>query len=70
MKFSHPLALAGLALLLAPAAHAQTKLTIPQASPAVRIRQAFSTSFVELDYSRPSLRGRVAFGGLVPYGQV
>ncbi|AMJ65262.1 DUF2911 domain-containing protein [Hymenobacter sp. PAMC 26628] len=61
---------AALAGLLAPAAHAQTTLTIPQASPAVRVRQAFSTSFVELHYARPSLRGRVAFGGLVPYGQV
>lgn len=52
------------------AASAQVKLTIPQPSPAVKIREAFSTSFVELNYSRPSLRGRTAFGGLVPYGQV
>lgn len=70
MKPFHALAVAALALLLAPAARAQAKLTIPPASPAARTRQAFSTSFVELDYSRPSLRGRVAFGGLVPYGQV
>ncbi|MFD1466977.1 DUF2911 domain-containing protein [Hymenobacter caeli] len=70
MKHLHPLAVAAAALLLAPAAHAQAKLNIPQASPAVRVRQAFSTSFIELNYSRPSLRGRVAFGGLVPYGQV
>ena len=69
MKSFHALAVAALALL-APVAHAQTKLTVPEASPAVRIRQAFSTSFVEMNYSRPSLRGRVAFGGLVPYGQV
>ena len=70
MNTSYPLALAGLALLLAPAAHAQTPLTLPQPSPAVKIREAFSTSFVELNYSRPSLKGRTAFGGLVPYDKV
>ena len=70
MPTSYPLALAGLLLLLAPAAHAQAPLTVPQPSPAVNIREAFSTSFVELSYSRPSLKGRTAFGGLVPYDQV
>ncbi|MGI4832296.1 MAG: DUF2911 domain-containing protein [Janthinobacterium lividum] len=64
------LALAGLALLLASAAHAQAPLNLPQPSPTVRLREAFSTTFVELSYARPSLRGRVAFGGLVPYDQV
>ena len=70
MTTPYPLALAGLALLLAPAAHAQTRLTLPQPSPAVQLREAFSTSFVELNYSRPSLKSRTAFGGLVPYDQV
>ena len=70
MTTSYPLVLAGLALLLAPAAHAQAQLTVPQPSPAVQLREAFSTSFVELSYSRPSLKGRTAFGGLVPYDQV
>ena len=69
----YPYALAAAAALwggLATTAHAQAKLTLPQPSPAVKIREAFSTTFIELSYSRPSLRGRVAFGGLVPYGQV
>ncbi|MGI4741477.1 MAG: DUF2911 domain-containing protein [Janthinobacterium lividum] len=70
MRIPYPLALAGLALLLAPAAHAQVKLNLPQPSPAVKTREAFSTSFVELNYSRPSLKGRTAFGGLVPYDKV
>ncbi len=70
MRTPYPLALAGLALLLAPAAHAQVKLNLPQPSPAVKTREAFSTSFVELSYSRPSLKGRTAFGGLVPYDKV
>ena len=70
MRTPYSLALAGLALLLAPAAHAQTRLNLPQPSPAVKVREAFSTSFVELNYARPSLKGRTAFGGLVPYDKV
>jgi hypothetical protein len=70
MKTASFFATAALAALLAPAAHAQVKLTVPQPSPATKTREAFSTSFVELNYSRPSLKGRTAFGGLVPYGEV
>jgi hypothetical protein len=70
MKTASFFATAALAALLAPAAQAQVKLTVPQPSPATKTREAFSTSFVELNYSRPSLRGRTAFGGLVPYGEV
>lgn len=70
MTTFRPLALAGCALLLASATRAQTPLNLPQPSPAVKIREAFSTTFVELSYARPSLKGRTAFGGLVPYDQV
>ncbi|GAA3990272.1 DUF2911 domain-containing protein [Hymenobacter antarcticus] len=66
----HVLQLLAAGLLLAPAAQAQTKLTIPPLSPATHIRQSFSTSYIDLTYSRPSLRGRVAFGNLVPNGTV
>ncbi len=68
MKYVLQLLAAG--LLLAPAAHAQTKLSIPPLSPTTRIHQNFSTSYIDLTYSRPSLRGRVAFGNLVPNGTV
>ena len=57
-------------LLLAPAAQAQTKLTIPPLSPTTHIHQNFSTSYIDLTYSRPSLRGRKAFGSVVPNGTV
>ncbi len=43
---------------------------MPAASPHVTIDQAFSTSFIKLDYSRPSKNGRKVFGALIPYGQV
>ena len=66
----HALQLLATGLLLASAAQAQTKLTIPPLSPATHIRQSFSTSYIDLTYSRPSLRGRVAFGNLVPNGTV
>jgi len=43
---------------------------MPKASPTVSVNQGFSTSFIKLDYSRPSVKGREIFGHLVPYGQV
>jgi len=57
-------------LLLAGTAQAQTKLSIPPLSPSTRVHQSFSTSYIDLVYSRPSLRGRTAFGNLVPNGTV
>ena len=66
----HVVALFAAGLLLTSAAQAQPKLTIPPLSPATRVHQDFSTSYIELTYSRPSLRGRVAFGNLVPNGTV
>ena len=66
----HALQLLAASLLLATAAHAQTKLSIPPLSPTTRIHQNFSTSYIDLTYSRPSLRGRTAFGGVVPNGTV
>ena len=66
----HLVAVLAAGLLLAPAARAQTKLTAPPLSPATHLHQGFSTSYIDLTYARPSLRGRVAFGGLVPNGVV
>lgn len=68
MKHFFSLLAAG--LLLAATAQAQTKLTIPPLSPTTHIHQDFSTSYIDLTYSRPSLRGRTAFGGVVPNGTV
>ncbi|UYZ60780.1 DUF2911 domain-containing protein [Hymenobacter latericus] len=46
------------------------QLRLPVMSPTVRMRQDFSTSYIELVYGRPSKRGRDIFGKLEPYGQV
>jgi hypothetical protein len=66
----HTVQLLAAGLLLATTAQAQTKLTIPPLSPTTRIHQNFSTSYIDLTYSRPSLRGRTAFGSVVPNGTV
>jgi hypothetical protein len=46
------------------------QLSIPAPSPSVTLKQGFATSFIELNYSRPSVRGRLVFGDLVPFGKV
>ncbi|WP_118950036.1 DUF2911 domain-containing protein [Taibaiella helva] len=45
-------------------------LKLPAPSPTAVIKQDFSTSSIEINYSRPSTRGRKIFGDLVPYGKV
>ena len=45
-------------------------LVLPALSPTSTLTQAFSTSKIEISYSRPSMRGRTIFGDLVPFGKV
>jgi hypothetical protein len=45
-------------------------LKLPALSPSCKLVQDFSTSSIEISYSRPSMRGRKIFGELVPYGLV
>lgn len=59
-------ALAVLSLWIADA----QQLTTPAPSPTQTIKQNFGLSFIELSYSRPSMKGRKVFGDLVPFGQV
>ena len=47
-------------------ADAQT-LTTPQPSPSQTIKQNFALGSVEITYSRPGIKGRKIFGGLVPF---
>lgn len=48
--------------------YAQAKF--PPPSSAQKITQGLGISEIDLAYSRPSARGRVIFGDLVPYGEV
>lgn len=45
-------------------------LKLPALSPGAKISQDFSTSSIEISYSRPSMRGRKIFGDLVAYNDV
>ncbi|MBX3737131.1 MAG: DUF2911 domain-containing protein [Candidatus Didemnitutus sp.] len=67
-----PLLAVGLALV--GCLHAQTpaapKLVLPQASPPATLKQQVGITDIEISYSRPGMKGRKIFGGLVPYGEV
>jgi hypothetical protein len=45
-------------------------LKLPALSPNAKISQDFSTSNIEITYSRPSARGRKVFGDVVPFDAV
>jgi len=75
---AHPILLAAVLAAVPPSltpaiAAPQTqepKLEFPQASPAASFKQRVGLTDVEVEYSRPGVKGRKIFGGLVPYGEV
>ncbi len=46
------------------------QIKTPQPSPAAKIEQVVGLTDVSVEYSRPAMRGRTIFGGLVPYGKI
>lgn len=72
LLFSALLALGSLAFT--PQAHAlaaqKSDLELPQPSPAATLKQRFGVTDVEIEYCRPSAKGRKIFGGLVPLDEV
>lgn len=60
--------LLGFAVLFSISASAQN-LKTPAPSTTQTIKQDFALSSIEINYSRPSMKGRDIFGGLVPYGE-
>lgn len=46
------------------------QIEIPQASPSGSLEQKVGLTEVEIEYSRPNMRGRTIFGDLVPYGKI
>ncbi len=48
----------------------EAQVKTPQASPKATINQVVGLTDVEIAYSRPSARGRVVFGNLVPFGKL
>ena len=47
-----------------------SQIQTPAASPSQKIEQKVGLTDVTLEYSRPSMKDRTIFGGLVPYGEV
>src|ERR1051325_3156493 len=60
----------GFAAPLATLCAAEEKFQFPDASQHATITQRVGLTNVTVDYSRPNMRGREIFGGLVPYGKV
>jgi hypothetical protein len=60
--------LLGFAVLFSMSVTAQN-LRTPAPSPSQAITQDFALSSIEINYSRPSAKGRTIFGGLVPFGE-
>lgn len=58
-----------LALLVASTAFAQQVRT-PRPSPKASLEQTVGLTDIDIDYSRPGVRGRTIWGGLVPYDKV
>ncbi len=46
------------------------QIQTPQPSPYQKIEQTVGLSTVTVEYSRPSMKGRKIFGGLVPYDKL
>lgn len=49
---------------------AQARLDLPQASPHATVSQRVGLTDFKVDYSRPAVRKRRIFGGLLPYGKL
>lgn len=62
------LVLSVMAIILSFSLNAQIETPAP--SPAAKINQIVGLTDVAIEYSRPAMRGRTIFGGLVPYGKI
>lgn len=49
---------------------ANAQIEVPKASPVAEVEQIVGLTKVEVDYARPSKKGRSVFGDLVPYGRL
>ena len=59
-----------LALLSTSTTYAQRDNSEPRASPNAAVSQTIGTTVIDMHFSRPGVKGREIFGGLVPYGEV
>lgn len=59
-----------IALTCATAFSASAQITTPQPSPSATVKQTVGLTEIEINYSRPSKKGRQIFGDLVPMGEI
>ena len=59
-----------IALLVVTTAYGQQALRLPAASPKGSLMQTVGITDITIDYSRPGVKGRQIWGGLVPYDQI
>jgi Protein of unknown function (DUF2911) len=70
-KMLRPFVMAISGLVMVSCLQAQTpNINFPAASPLCTLKQRVGLTDIEVVYSRPSVKGRTIFGGIVPYGQV
>lgn len=48
----------------------EAQVKTPQSSPKSTVEQVVGLTTVDLEYSRPSAKGRIIFGDLVPFGKI
>ena len=71
MNLKHLLTVAFAGVAFALPTSAQTpRIDFPAASPACTLKQRVGLTDITVVYSRPGVKGRVIFGGIVPYGRV
>ena len=70
MKLKLKLIIATAAMILTGTTVVNAQLKVPAPSPLQTIKQAFGLSDISIEYSRPSAKGRVIFGDVVPFGKV
>lgn len=51
-------------------ASAMAQLTVPAPSPNASFTQKFGLTEIKVEYSRPGVKGRKIFGGLIPFGEI
>ena len=48
----------------------EAQVKTPQSSPSAKVEQVVGLTTVQVEYSRPSAKGRTVYGDLVPYGKM
>jgi len=70
MKLKTSISILAIAAISFTSLNSNAQLKVPAPSPAQTVKQSFGLGEVSIEYSRPSVKGRVIFGDVVPFGKV